>query len=77
MDLYGEPHIISDVREGRLRWFGHVERMPQERTVKEVFKTIPEGKSSVGKPSKRWFTMMKMGVNEVGEKYLGIVTPEN
>jgi len=28
--------------------------MPQERTVKEVFKTITEGKSFVGKRRKRW-----------------------
>jgi len=54
MNLYGEPHIISEVREGRLQWFGHVERIPQERTVKEAFKTIPEGKSCVRKPRKRW-----------------------
>jgi RNA-splicing ligase RtcB len=28
--------------------------MPEERTVKKVFKNIPEGKGSVGKPRKRW-----------------------
>jgi hypothetical protein len=44
MDLYREPQIISEIREGRLRWFGHVERMPQERTVKEVFKAYPRRK---------------------------------
>jgi hypothetical protein len=29
-----EPDIISEIRTGRLRWVGHVERMPEERTVK-------------------------------------------
>jgi len=63
MDLYREPYIISEIREGRLRWFGHVERMPQERIVKEVFKTVPEGKSFVGKSRKRWlYDDEKMGV---------------
>jgi hypothetical protein len=28
--------------------------MPEERTVKKVFGTTPEGKRSVEKPRKRW-----------------------
>ena len=39
-------------------------RMPEERIVKTVFKNIPEGEWSVGKPRKRWL--------EDGEKRLGI-----
>jgi hypothetical protein len=31
-----------------------VERMPEERTVKNVFENITEGETSVGKPRKRW-----------------------
>jgi hypothetical protein len=27
--------------------------MPEDRTVREVFKNIPEGKRSIGKPRKR------------------------
>jgi hypothetical protein len=42
--LYTEPNIISEIRKGRLKWLGHVERMPEERTVKKVFKNILEGK---------------------------------
>jgi len=30
MDLSREPGITSEVREGRLRRLGHVERMPKE-----------------------------------------------
>jgi hypothetical protein len=52
MDLCREPDIISETRKGRLRWLGHEERMPDERTVKKVFKTIPYGKISGGKPRK-------------------------
>ena len=48
MDLYIEPDIISEIRKGRLRWLGHVERMPEERTVKKEFKNIPEGKRTIG-----------------------------
>jgi hypothetical protein len=30
MDLYREPGVMSEVREGILRCLGHVERMPKE-----------------------------------------------
>jgi hypothetical protein len=52
MNLYGETDVSSEIRKGRLRWIGNVERMSEERTVKEVFKNTPEGERSVGKPKK-------------------------
>jgi hypothetical protein len=55
MDLYRGPDIISENRKGRLRWLGHEERMPEERTVKKGVKTIPDGKTSVGRPRQIWF----------------------
>ena len=49
-----------------LRWLGHVEIMPEERTMKKVFKSTPEGKRSVGSSRKRWLDdvnyVKKMGV---------------
>jgi hypothetical protein len=50
MDLYRGPDIISEIRKGRLRWLGHMETMPEERTVEKVSKNISEGKNFVGKP---------------------------
>lgn len=44
IDLQREPDIVSEIRKARLRWLGHAERIPKERTVKKVFKSIPEGK---------------------------------
>jgi hypothetical protein len=44
----------------KLQWLGHVERMPDGRTVKKVYKNILEGKRSVGKRRKRWLKMLKM-----------------
>jgi hypothetical protein len=52
MYLYREPDIISEIK--REITIGHMKRMPEGRIVKEVFKNIPEGKRSLGKPSKRW-----------------------
>ena len=42
MNLYRGSDIITEISKGRLRWVGHVERTPEERTVKKVFKSTPE-----------------------------------
>ena len=38
--LCGELDVIANIRAGRLKWIGHVNRMPSNRKVKEIF-TIP------------------------------------
>jgi hypothetical protein len=66
MNLYAETDIISENRNGRLRRVGHTERISEERTLKKVFKDIPERKRSVGKPRKKRLDdenhLKKMGV---------------
>jgi hypothetical protein len=57
--MYRETDVTSDVSKRRLRWLGHVERRPEERSAKKVFKNIPEGKRFVGKPRDSW-TMLKI-----------------
>lgn len=42
--LFREPDIVSDIKSNRLRWLGHVERMPEERVVKKVYRGKPGGK---------------------------------
>ena len=54
MDVRRQPDSIWEIRKGRLRWLWRVERIRSERTVKKVFKDIPEGKRSFGKPRKKW-----------------------
>ena len=54
-----------------------MERIPQERTVTEVFKTVPEGKLSVESQERDGCTMMKKWVLEDEEKYMGRETPGN
>jgi len=34
--LYGELDIVTEIKKGRLRWLGHVERMSEERVVKRT-----------------------------------------
>ena len=42
----------NDLR--RLSWAGHLVRMNNDRTVKKIFHTKPDGARSVGRPKLRW-----------------------
>jgi hypothetical protein len=44
--------------------------MPGESSVKKVFKNIPEGKISVGKPRKRWLASVENDPKKIGVKRL-------
>ena len=46
----------------RLSWFGHVQRMPDTRTVKKIFKWKPLTKRSQGKPKYRWEGNIKQDI---------------
>ncbi|KAG8228364.1 hypothetical protein J437_LFUL006815 [Ladona fulva] len=35
-ELHGEPDIITVIKQGRLHLSGHVQRMEENRTLKEV-----------------------------------------
>ena len=45
--------VNEKIDEGVLRWFGHVERMGNERVAKRAYVGECAGSGSVGKPKKR------------------------
>jgi hypothetical protein len=47
-------NIIIYIKAQRLIWFGHVQRMPDTRTVKKIFNWKPLTKRSHGRPKYRW-----------------------
>jgi hypothetical protein len=53
MALYQELDIDAEIKKARLRWFGHVERMSEDRVIKKLYMSKPEGRS-VGRPKMRW-----------------------
>jgi len=44
-------NIINYIKAQRLSWVGHVQRMPDNRTVKKIFNWKPLTKRSQGKPT--------------------------
>jgi len=51
-------NIVSE----RLSWFGHVQRMPDTRTVEKIFKWKPLTKPSQGRPKYKWQDNIKQDI---------------
>ena len=46
--------LLLRLERSQLRWYGHVTRMPQERTVKKLLCSTPIGRRPRGRPRTRW-----------------------
>jgi len=65
-DLYSSPNIVPVIKSRRMRCAGYVTRMGEERGVYRVLVGKPEGKRSLGRPSRRWVDNIRMDLQEVG-----------
>jgi hypothetical protein len=36
-ELFKQPDMVVTIKKWRIRWAGHVQRMPETRSVKKVF----------------------------------------
>ncbi|GJV57816.1 retrovirus-related pol polyprotein LINE-1 [Tanacetum coccineum] len=57
--------IIDKMREGRLRWFGHVKRRPETAPVRRVEAMLVEGSRRRGRPKLRWEDRLKQDMKEL------------
>nr|GEY18963.1 retrovirus-related Pol polyprotein LINE-1 [Tanacetum cinerariifolium] len=57
--------IVNKMREGRLRWFGHVKRRPQSTPVRRVESLTVDGTRRRGRPKLRWEDKLKTDLNEM------------
>jgi hypothetical protein len=62
-------NILEVTEEKRLRWFGHLKRMPGNRLPLKILEWEPEGTRRSGRPRKRWIdgvrrSMTKHGLTE-------------
>jgi hypothetical protein len=64
-----KKNILEVIEEKRLRWFGHVRRMPGNRLPLKILEWEPEGTRRRGRPKERWIdgvgrSMTKHGLRE-------------
>jgi hypothetical protein len=61
-------NIVNYIKTQRLSWFGHVQRMPDTRTVKKIFQWNPLTKRSQGRPTYRWEDNIKQDICQMKVK---------
>nr|GEY76351.1 retrovirus-related Pol polyprotein LINE-1 [Tanacetum cinerariifolium] len=61
----GGDSIIDKMREGMLRWFGHVKRRPQIVPVRRVAALLVEGSRRRGRPKLRLEDRLKLDMKEL------------
>jgi hypothetical protein len=60
--LIKHTNIVNYIKTLRLSWFGHVQRMPDTRTVKKIFNWKPLTKRSQGRLNYRWEDIIKQDI---------------
>jgi len=69
-DLYSSPNNVRVIKSTRMRWAGHVACMGAERGVYRVLVGKPVGRRPLGTPRRRWVDNIRMGLQEVGCRYM-------
>ena len=59
-----EETIIKEIEQNQLTWYGHVQRMAEERLPKIALKWMPKQKRARGRPKKNWTEGIKKTMNE-------------
>jgi hypothetical protein len=66
--LIKHRNIVNYIKAQRLSWFGHVQRMPDTRTVNKIFKRNPLTKRSQRRPKYRWEDSIKQDICQMKVK---------
>jgi hypothetical protein len=53
-EIFNEPNTVNYVKVKRLAWAGHLVCMNDDRTLKKIFNTKPDGAGSGGRLKLRW-----------------------
>jgi hypothetical protein len=54
------------IEEKRLRWFGHVKRIPENRLLLKILEWEPEGTRRKGRPKERWIDGVRLSMTNRG-----------
>ena len=58
--------LLDDIKTKQLRWYGHVQRMEEERLPKEVMKWRPPGRRKRSRPKLTWAEEIRGLMGEKG-----------
>ena len=58
-------NIIRFIKAQRLKWLGHVERMPNGREVTRIYKWKPLASRPKGRPKNRWEDDVRMDLQKM------------
>lgn len=61
-----EDTIVDEVRTKQLVWYGHVQRMEENRLPKQVLTWNPAGRRLRGKPRKSWREGIDSEIKDTG-----------
>jgi len=64
----GYENIVRHMKSIRLSWLGHVERMPNERVAKTIYKWKPYARRPKGRPRLRWEDDVRCDLRKMGVK---------
>jgi len=73
--LIKHKNIINYIKAQILSWFGHVQKMPDTRTVKKTFYWKPLTKISQGRPKYGWEDNIKQDICQMKIKKLDSIRP--
>jgi len=59
-----EETIIKEIEQNQLTWYGHVQRMAEERLPKIALKWMLKQKRARGRPKKNWMEGIMKAMNE-------------
>jgi len=67
-EIFNESNIVNYIKVKRLALAGHLARINDDRTLKKIFNTKPDGARSVGRPKLRWEDGVDQNMRILGVK---------
>jgi hypothetical protein len=68
-EAFEDPNIVNYIKVKRLAWAGHhLMRMNNDRTIKKIFKTKPDGTRRAGRPKILWEDGVDQDMKTLGVK---------
>jgi len=64
-ELIKRKNIIRFIKSQRLKWLGHMERMPNEREVTRIYEWKPLASRPKGRPKNRWEDNVRMDLQKM------------